>query len=81
MKLCKDCDVDVDSLGFWKKIVQSMLPTLSKLAMKVLGVPATSSEAERMFSIAGHVFSLKRRRMVDQLLVSLVYCKLNENLL
>ena len=79
MKLCKNFDSEkYESLDFWKTNC-SALPYLSKLAMKVLGVPATCSEAERMFSIAGHIFSIKRRRMTDELLTSLAYCKLNEH--
>ncbi len=32
-------------------------------AMKYLGVQACSAAVERMFSISGHIFSLKRRRL------------------
>jgi hypothetical protein len=64
-------------LTFWKE-KESRWLCLSKVAKKVLGVPASSSGCERMFSIAGHVHSLKRRRMKAYIFESLVFCKLNE---
>lgn len=64
-------------LNFWKE-KESRWLCLSKVAKKVLGVPASSSGCERMFSIAGHVHSLKRRRMKAYIFESLVFCKLNE---
>ena len=41
-----------------------------------LSVPASS--AERMFSISGHIFSVKRRRLGIKYFTDLVYLKLNE---
>jgi hypothetical protein len=67
-------------LQFWKAN-NFRWPNLAKIAKKVLGVPATSASVERMFSIAGHIFQAKRRRMSDKLFSNLVYCKLNEQLL
>ena len=67
-------------LVFWKAN-QSRWPNLAKLAQKVLGVPATSASVERMFSIAGHIFQPKRRRMTDKLFSSLVFTKMNEQFL
>ena len=62
---------------FWKEKEPRWL-CLSKVAKQVLGVPASSSGCERMFSIAGHVHSLKRRRMKAYIFESLAFCKLNE---
>jgi hypothetical protein len=53
---------------------------LAKIAKKVLGVPASSAAAERMFSWSGHIFSSKRRTMKAKTLASLVFLKLNEDL-
>ena len=61
----------------WRKV----FPSLSRLARKYLSVQASSAECERMFSISGHIFSLKRRRMSINLFISLVLLKLNQNLL
>ena len=54
---------------------------LAKLAQKVLGVPATSAEVERMFSISGHILNNKRRTTGINLYENLVFLKLNEKLL
>ena len=67
-------------LDFWREN-ESRWPLLANIAKKVLAVPASSAGVERMFSIAGHVFSLKRRRMKARIYESLGYCKLNEDLL
>ena len=67
-------------LKFWKSN-QYKFPLLAKLAKKFLGIPASSASAERMFSIAGHIFSLKRRKMGMKIFCELVFLKLNENFL
>jgi len=48
---------------------------------KFLGVQASSAWVERMFSIAGHIFTNKRRRTGVKLFENLVFMKLNENYL
>ena len=48
------------------------------MAKKVPGVPASSSGCERMFSIAGNIFSIKRRHLKAKLFECLVFCKLIE---
>ena len=45
-------------LDFWK-VNENRWPVLAKIAKKVLGVPASSAAAERMFSWSGHIFSTK----------------------
>ena len=45
-------------LEFWK-INETKYPLLAALAKKLLWVPASSASAERMFIIAGHIFSVK----------------------
>ena len=65
------------ALKFWKSN-QFKFPNLANLAMKYLGIPASSAAVERMFSIAGHIFSLKRRRMGVKIFCELVFLKLNE---
>ena len=71
-----------DALLFWK--THHQMPSfmhLAKLAQKVLGVPATSAEVERMFSISGHILNNKRRTTGINLYENLVFLKLNEKLL
>ena len=67
-------------LIFWKTH-ESRFKKLSNLAKKYLGVPASSAAVERMFSIAGHVFNTKRRKMGLNLFSTLVFLKLNEHFL
>ena len=67
-------------LLIWK-INVNRFKELSKLAKKYLGVPASSAAVERMFSIAGHVFHTKRRKMGEILFKTLGFLKLNEDLL
>ena len=69
---------EMSALKFWKKY-QSVFPSLSSLARKYLSVPASSAGVERMFSIAGHIFSLKRRKLGVVFFSDLVFLKLNEN--
>ena len=52
-----------------------------QLAKKFLGVQASSACVQRMFSIAGHIFTNKRRRTGVKLFENLVFMKLNENYL
>jgi KRAB domain-containing zinc finger protein len=49
-------------LASWKAN-EHRFPALALLAEKFLGVPASSANVERMFSIARHIFSLKRRKI------------------
>ena len=65
------------TLNFWKTY-ERIYPSLAKLAKKYLSVPASSAAVERMFSISGHIFSIKRRRLGIKYFTDLVYLKLNE---
>jgi len=50
-----------NALDFWR-CHEPQFPILSQIAKKYLGVQASSACVERMFSIAGHIFTNKRRR-------------------
>ena len=65
------------ALEFWWQNEKNVLP-LAELAKNYLSVPASSACVERMFSIAGHIFSLKHRRLGIQVFMDLVWLKLNE---
>ena len=67
-------------LTFWKQY-HMVLPSLGQLAKKYLGVPASAAHVERMFSIAGHIINIKRRRMGVKLFTMLVMLKLNDNIM
>ena len=81
IRVLTDANFTLNStLHFWKTN-EYTFKNLSKLAKKFLGVPASSAAVERMFSIAGHIFSCKRRRMGDTLFAILVFLKLNEQIM
>ena len=61
----------IDALNFWKEHEQIFLG-LAVLAKKYLSVQASSAVVERMFSIAGYIFSLKTFR------TPFLWLKLNE---
>ena len=52
----------IDALEFWRAH-EPIFPNLAILARKYLRVQTSSSAVERMFSIAGRIFSVKRRRL------------------
>jgi hypothetical protein len=65
-------------LLFWKAN-ENKFRILSEMARKYLEVPASSAAVERVFSIAGHILSCKRK-MSTKLFCHLVFLKLNEML-
>lgn len=67
-------------LSFWKTN-EERWPALATLAKRLFSVPATSANVERMFSVSGHIFSSKRGRIKNSLFESLVFTKLNEQLI
>ncbi|GJS22091.1 zinc finger BED domain-containing protein RICESLEEPER 2-like protein [Tanacetum coccineum] len=51
-----------DVLGFWK-VKETMFPVLSRMAMDILSVQATSVASESTFSTSGRVLSIRRTRL------------------
>ncbi|KAK3853849.1 hypothetical protein Pcinc_039628 [Petrolisthes cinctipes] len=70
---------DTDPLIYWKQNKVSM-PTLTKLAMNYLVVPATSAPVERVFSVAGRILRPDRYQLSDKTFQRLVFIKYNKNL-
>ena len=64
-------DQKEDPLNFWKVNVERF-PNLSILASTHLGVPASSTPVERLFSIAGKVFRPGRCRLSDKTVERLI---------
>ena len=73
-------EVDTDTLDWWRTH-EVVFPGLALLARKYLSVQASSASVERMFSIAGHIFSVKRRRLGIRFFTLLLILKLNEDLI
>nr|GEW05943.1 zinc finger BED domain-containing protein RICESLEEPER 2 [Tanacetum cinerariifolium] len=53
-----------DVLGFWKA-KETMFPVLSRMAMDILSVQATSVASEFAFSTSGRVLSIRRTRLTQ----------------
>ena len=60
--------------------MQKQFPKLSRVALSVLTIPASSSPSERAFSACGHTMSKKRARLSAESLDSLVVLKSSKNL-
>ncbi|GJU36014.1 zinc finger BED domain-containing protein RICESLEEPER 2 [Tanacetum coccineum] len=51
-----------DVLGFWKE-KETMFPVLSRMAMDIISVQASSVASESAFSTSGRVLSIRRTRL------------------
>ena len=71
---------NIDPLLYWKKYTKEY-PCLSRLAQRVLGVPATSGAVERTFSQAGKILRPDRSRLLPRNLETLLFLKMNSRLL
>ena len=70
-----DCDKN-NPLKWWKDN-QTAYPILSKLTRKVLCIPATSTPAERLFSVTGVILSQRRARITDDNTTETIYLRQN----
>jgi hypothetical protein len=66
-----------DPLVWWESRKQAY-PTLYRLAMKYLAIPATSAASERAFSAAGNIVTMRRCRLSHDVIEDLHF--LHENL-
>lgn len=71
-------DMDIDAISFWSSNRAKLdLPILSKLALRVLCIPASSAAVERVFSHGGLAMRPNRSRMSDEHLSELILLKTN----
>ena len=63
-------------LPFWATN-RHTLPSLFKMAVRVLAVPASSAPVERVFSHGGVIMRPHRSQLSDKVLSSLIFCKCN----
>ncbi|XP_025192630.1 zinc finger BED domain-containing protein 1-like [Melanaphis sacchari] len=71
---------DFDALEWWKTHT-SKYPLIVALAMKYLGIPATSVSSERCFSTAGNIVSAKRSCLAPETVNMLIFLYQNKQLL
>lgn len=64
----------------WWRLRQDKFPRVSKLARKLLAIPATSAPPERVFSSAGNIITDKRSRLMSDLATSLILVRQYYNL-
>ncbi|RXN33331.1 zinc finger BED domain-containing DAYSLEEPER-like protein [Labeo rohita] len=65
-----------NALLFWALNMKT-LPSLFRVAIRVLAVPASSAPVERVFSHGGIILHPHRAQMTDRLLANLIFCKCN----
>jgi len=66
---------DTNGLNWWNAFCSEI--ELSKIAIKILSLPATSAAVERTFSSYKDVHSLKRNRLTNERASKLVFIKHN----
>ena len=67
---------NADVLAWWKTH-ETHLPILSKIAKKILAIPASSAKSERVFSTGGLVITAKRGRLSPSKVEDLILLKQN----
>ncbi|XDV36787.1 hypothetical protein PO909_006510 [Leuciscus waleckii] len=65
----------------WWRINQARYPTLAQLAKSFLGIPATSTPSERLFSAAGNIASKRRASLSAEHVDMLTFLHCNYKLL
>ena len=68
-----------DIMAYWQSNAKKF-PTLSKMAVTYLALPASSAPVERLFSIAGKVFRADRCLLKDKNFEALMFLKCNTTL-
>ena len=63
-------------LDFWHQ-EETNYPSLSKLAVSVLGIPVLLAAVERLFSIAGKIYRPNRCRLSDSRFEQLMFIRSN----
>jgi len=69
---------DADILIWWK-VLEPNFPLLSKFSRKYLAVPATSTESERLYSLAGLVISYLRTCLTGEHAEWLIFLGMNKD--
>ena len=69
-------DVSECPFSWWAKHKQ-VFPNISKLALNVLFIPATSVPTERLFSTAGQIITERRNRLQPENAEKLIFLNLN----
>ena len=68
--------MDTDVLEWWSKH-EARMPNLSRMARQFLAVPACSASVERLFSLAGRIFTKDAQHMTTENLSERLWAKVN----
>ena len=68
--------IEIDPLQWWATN-EKRFPHVARMARQFLGCPATSASAERVFSLAGRLYSDLRQHMTDGTLEERMWAKVN----
>ena len=75
-----ECErMDCDVLNYWKS--ENRFPHLNAAARELLGMTATSSPSERVFSHVGKLYSAKRVNLGVQTFAILMLMRMNSDLI
>lgn len=74
--LTRNIDTEDDPLTWWREN-KAQYPRMSLLARKYLGIPATSSPSERLFSTGGNIVTCQRSSLRPQNVDRLVFLAKN----
>ncbi len=69
-------DKDMNVLIYWNNI-QSLYPTLAKIAQRILSIPATNTSVERLFSDSGNTITNRRTRLQTSKVNQLLFIRRN----
>ena len=68
-----ETDDDLVSFQYWlRPAVRAEYPSLARMAIDMLSIPAISAEAERVFSSAGFILNSRRRRLREETLEAML---------
>ena len=68
--------VEFNVLDFWKN--NRSFPIMKKIAMRYLACCAGSATSERIFSLAGQIYTAKRNRLGKDLASKILYLRVNQ---
>ena len=75
-----ECDIDSSPLEWWKAR-ESSFPDLAPLAKRILSIPASSTAAERNFSVAGIVTDKRRANLGSRNINAILFLNKNSKVL
>ena len=73
--------METDPAKFWKENENEYGQSLLRMAKEILSIPSSSAPVERLFSIAGKVFTPSRCRLQDSRFEQLMFIRCNNSII